>query len=758
MSENTTLESRIVRVEIHRCKALITRAARLSLATEGAAPVRLRGLPVTLEDDSVRLALKGGGRLLDLRVELDLTPASGDLRGDEAQALQELVRQRVELEVRMEREGRVLDRLHALRPGRFSVSELPEQLAFSERPTARAWLKLLPGLTGRMAGCQDRLREMGTELEELEDRLALARDKHWKASDEAGQRAARAHKSVWLRLEGSGDMELELSYLIPSARWLPEYELRVDREADQAELVLRASLAQRSGEDWQDVTLACSSADLERSAALPRLDSWRIGRKQQAPATGWRELPGTTHELFEDYDRGASAAPASPPPPQAPGLPGAPRLGQSPDELLSQLFQSAPEPSRRAPVGSNRIMAPPPQPSRPSMAPPSPPMAMPAAEPVMEIMDNFGGLDDEDEEFLEAEETMAHEKEDMPMEPAPLMAQASGYPPGDLKKKSKWSRSGSASAAMAKSEMFFEELAEPAAALFDAGDGALAFHRLNLTGPEDHARRGKLKALTLQDEVSAHDAKLAQLPAHELRRRLAGPSAGRVNLAVPEHGVPLEMSAGHFTVRYPAEGTATVASDGAPHRVGLLRRDGPVRRIYRCVPGQDQNVYEQCTFDNPLGLPLLAGPIRVYRGGDYVVSGPLATTPRGGEVTVGLGVEPGMVVARNCSFEERTQGLFGGDTVLEHTISLEVRSRLARPARLELLERVPVSGEKDVEVEVVSSEPEAAPYDQRERGRLIQGGLRFTLDLSPGETRTCTLKYRVTIPSKMALRGGNRRD
>ena len=763
MSENTTLESRIVRVEIHRRKALITRAVQLTLDPGGAVPLRLAGLPVTLEDDSVRLSLpSGGGRLLDLRVELELAPASGDLRGPEAEVLRDLLRQRVDLDVQAERVGRELGRLHALQPGRFVVTDLPEQLAFSARPTARAWLKLLPDLTGRLGAARDGLRGLRQAQERLEDQIQAARDQYRKAGEQAMGKEARAHKAVWLRLESTAPAEqalaLELSYLIPAARWLPEYELRVDREEDQAELVLRASLAQRSGESWHDVALACSSADLARSAALPRLDSWRIGRKQAPPATGWRELPGSTHELFVDYDRGAAAAPTPRPGPQLPGLPEQPRLGQDPDDMLTQLLRApALASNRQEPVGSCGGMAPPPprQPSRPPMAAPEQALSL------------SGGLldspahDEAEDDFMEKEETFAMAKEDRVMEPSPAMAQyshASASAPEGLKKKAKSGRRRSAPAPQCAPAPLMESPAEEAPALPDAGDGALAFHRLKLAGPEDYSQRGKLKALSFKDEVASQDAELARLPAGELRRCLAGPQAGRVTLPVPEHGVPLEQSAGHFTVRYPAEGVASVASDGAPHRVGLLRRTGPVRRVYRCVPARDRNVYEQCTFENPVGLPLLAGPIRVYRGGDYVVSGPLATTPRGGEVTVGLGVEPGIVVARNCSFEERTQGLFGGDTVLDHTITLEVRSRLGRPARLELLERVPVSGEKDVEVALVSTEPEATPYDQRDRGQLVEGGLCFGLDLSPGENRTCTLKYRVTIPSKMALQGGNRRD
>ena len=56
---------------------------------------------------------------------------------------------------------------------------------------------------------------------------------------------------------------------------------------------------------------------------------------------------------------------------------------------------------------------------------------------------------------------------------------------------------------------------------------------------------------------------------------------------------------------------------------------GSARRIFRCVPLLDDHVYQIVEFENPLELPLLAGPVRAYRGGDYVVTAPLMTTPPG---------------------------------------------------------------------------------------------------------------------------------
>jgi hypothetical protein len=61
-------------------------------------------------------------------------------------------------------------------------------------------------------------------------------------------------------------------------------------------------------------------------------------------------------------------------------------------------------------------------------------------------------------------------------------------------------------------------------------------------------------------------------------------------------------------------------------------------------------------------------------------------------------------------------------------------------------------------VKLVSTQPAATPYDQRDRGALLRGGYRFALSLAPREKKTCTLVYKIVLPSKQVLVGGNRRD
>lgn len=153
--------------------------------------------------------------------------------------------------------------------------------------------------------------------------------------------------SAVLALAATGDtplvdteLDLELEYGVPGAVWVPGYRLTYRQDGDDGRLVLRASVAQRTGEDWTGVRVAFATADLRRRTDLPVLRSIRIGRRQPAPApSGWREPPRGLADLFADYDAarprgeatamagagplGESVGGAVPPPPPSPGYEGA---------------------------------------------------------------------------------------------------------------------------------------------------------------------------------------------------------------------------------------------------------------------------------------------------------------------------------------------------------------------------------------------------------------------------------------------------
>ena len=82
-----------------------------------------------------------------------------------------------------------------------------------------------------------------------------------------------------------------LSYLVATAGWTPEYDVRVQSVDQPIDLRYLARVQQSSGEDWTDVRLGLSTGDPRESVEVPELRVWRL-RDGQWPPVYPTEIPG----------------------------------------------------------------------------------------------------------------------------------------------------------------------------------------------------------------------------------------------------------------------------------------------------------------------------------------------------------------------------------------------------------------------------------------------------------------------------------
>ncbi|HEY2510467.1 MAG TPA: DUF4139 domain-containing protein, partial [Polyangiaceae bacterium] len=221
---------------------------------------------------------------------------------------------------------------------------------------------------------------------------------------------------------------------------------------------------------------------------------------------------------------------------------------------------------------------------------------------------------------------------------------------------------------------------------------------------------------------------------------------------------PRELGA-VFDYRLDAAMPLSVPSDAKVHRVPLDTLETTASATFRVVPREAAEVYRESSFTNAQRGPLLPGPVEVY------VEGALLTTSwldrahdSGSGVTLGLGLEERLRVSRDVRVLESSAGLLGGSTQVDHQVVIDVRSALGAPVLVEVVDRVPVTDDKDVTVKLLSSNPERAAYDQAARGAPIRGGFAWSLPVPAGGLATIDWSYRVTLPAKSELQGGNRRE
>ncbi|MER7583518.1 DUF4139 domain-containing protein [Kitasatospora sp. NPDC097691] len=706
---------------------------RASVPVPRGGRLRLTGLPLSLDGRSLRarvLSGPAGAAVTEARLE-----QVAELR--EPTEVPDLQR---ELDEATERRSMLAERRRLVLSAIADTAALravPPQHRPEEplrRTPADAWLELADFVDERLARLQQRAEELNREIELADHERDSAADRLERAStaDRAAPVATAATVLLTITTDGAATadsaadsdtatLHLELEYGVPAARWVPTYRLSHRTGSDTGHLVLRAAVAQRTGEDWTGVHLALSTADLDRRTDLPRLASLRIGRSQPAPPpSGWREPPAGLSDLFTGYD---AAAVPPPVPPRAAHLTGpgsvAARIGGArPSGPHPEAFAASADapPARSGPYGGGTLSVDEPMPA-PTYTPTPAPMPPPAPG-------GFAGYGGPPPPALAAPAAVPAA--------APL-PQAPGGPPPAEARRSRRLRRGS--------------LAAPPRATGFAPDATLLdYPDLVLAGPDEPtARRG---ALHPRPERVEHE---------ELDRVLPGGNPGEQirRLVLPRHAVPPRESAGSFDHRFDAAAPADIPSDGTWHTVTVDEIPLTVRPEYVTVPAVEEKVYATLVLANGTDRAVLAGPVEVTVDDEFLLTAALPTLAPGGVRRLGIGVTESIEVARRTELRESTTGMLkGNSTVLDHRVHVRLANRLGRAVTVEVRERVPVTSDAEVRIEERAdwhaptvSTPECPPSTRLWR-----------VDLPPGGSTELDGGYLIKIPAGKAIVGGNRRN
>ncbi|MER5811715.1 DUF4139 domain-containing protein, partial [Streptomyces sp. NPDC002033] len=303
-------EATLDSVVVYAQGAVCRRLARGSVPPDGR--VRVTGLPRSLDPGSLRARVLGapGVRVTEARVEVEAGPAGTATPEGLRREVERLDDAYAAAQARRARQLNLIEEVGSLHP----VPPVRKRDEAHRRTPADAWLELADFVDERLTALHARLVELEEALRDIEHERAVAADRLARSSTDAPSEHVRTTVCAVLTLEtvatpetrdGAGDaeVELELEYGVPGAVWVPTYRLTHRQGEDGGRLVLRASVAQRTGEDWTGVRIALATADLRRRTDVPALRSVRIGRRQPAPPpSGWREPPAGLAGLFAGYE------------------------------------------------------------------------------------------------------------------------------------------------------------------------------------------------------------------------------------------------------------------------------------------------------------------------------------------------------------------------------------------------------------------------------------------------------------------------
>jgi uncharacterized protein (TIGR02231 family) len=280
------LDTAIVAVTIYPGQARITRRGRITL-TSGRHTVLVGGLPLGLDQDSVRVNGLGAATVSGVDVLTQRNPRTPDARIAElterrdalAKALIELSDADTVEQSRAELIGEVVRKAG----GTYAK-------AFARQTVEPAALATLADRIG------DQFADVLARRRDIADRRQRIQEEHDEVvrelSGQRGQQPDRCAVAVELEVAEEGSVELEVSYVVGGASWTPSYDLRL--QGQSLRLTWFGMITQSTGEDWPECPLQLSTARPAGTESIPELQPWYLDQ-------------------------------AAPPPPPAPGAP-APRM------------------------------------------------------------------------------------------------------------------------------------------------------------------------------------------------------------------------------------------------------------------------------------------------------------------------------------------------------------------------------------------------------------------------------------------------
>ncbi|MBE9092971.1 mucoidy inhibitor MuiA family protein [Tychonema sp. LEGE 07203] len=307
-----TLDTRICEVTVYTDRALITRRGTVAL-TGNERELTIASLPTTLETESVRATGAGtvAVRLLGVRTETVFSSEpTGDRIAELTQQIQELETQKQAIEDKLTARKiqlKFVEGLSEKSVGFFSSSIAKQQIGLNETGEllnflGTNYLKYVSAI----AQHKRQQRELDKQIQALQQQLRQVQTPHSQQS---------INIIVAIEPSGSGNFELEVSYVVTRANWTPLYDLRVNTTNNQINLNYLAEVNQNTGEDWTGVALTLSTAKPGLGTLPPKIEPWFIDIFQPKPAKN-AEMVIRRRQFAEPEMALAMMASSAPPAPE----------------------------------------------------------------------------------------------------------------------------------------------------------------------------------------------------------------------------------------------------------------------------------------------------------------------------------------------------------------------------------------------------------------------------------------------------------
>ncbi|MCK5903050.1 MAG: mucoidy inhibitor MuiA family protein [Cocleimonas sp.] len=271
--ETTYIDSKISHVTVYPDSAMITRVATFSLIA-GDNSIALNNLPLNLREDSLRVAGKSSAKIqlgsVELQQKIDKELVQKKER-ELHQKIESLEDEQKSLQDSIEENKDQLNYIRAMAsPSKTTKSENNSQyLQLPIEQWTVAWETLATATASTHAKIRVAEKQIKILHKTIQQRQAQLRQI-------ATQQQSTRIATLNIKAETATELELSLRYQIHGARWKPLYDVDLNTQSGKMKLASLAQISQRTGEDWDNVTLTLSTLRPSASSQLHQLSPWTI--------------------------------------------------------------------------------------------------------------------------------------------------------------------------------------------------------------------------------------------------------------------------------------------------------------------------------------------------------------------------------------------------------------------------------------------------------------------------------------------------
>ncbi len=329
-----TAASRVESVTVFLSGAEVTRTGKVKIE-KGEHTITIVDVPASAVPGSIRVEGKATGKLdigsVDTR-RTYIARAELQAADSERKKLEE------EIEAQRDQKSAIEAQVHAAETQKAligNLAQLPVRPApgAGQNGNAEDWQRVLSIISQGTVDAsrsqieaQAKIRDIDHKIEDLENKLSLL------VPAKTDQTEVKVHVEAASPLEA----DLTIRYQVAGAGWTPLYDARLQTgnktTPTKLDLVRRASITQKSGENWDGVAIQLSTARPSAGAAAPELSPLTVDFEQEyrpvptaaAPRAKRMDMEKAREQAAAEVAQDSLAGPvagadaAPPPPPPAP--------------------------------------------------------------------------------------------------------------------------------------------------------------------------------------------------------------------------------------------------------------------------------------------------------------------------------------------------------------------------------------------------------------------------------------------------------